>query len=95
MTDDELADVLEQAEILPRQLAALRATYPGWNINFEYLPNGARLWRAELIRLFTIELKLAGVVAIIECLDPYSLSSALAHQVALIHNNRFSGCLGP
>lgn len=95
MTDDELADVLEQDGILPRQLAVLRATYPGWNIDFKWEPNGGPCWRAELIRLFTIELKLAGVMPIIECLDPYSLSSALAHQVALIHNNRFSGCLGP
>ncbi|MEV4287330.1 hypothetical protein AB0K40_17640 [Nonomuraea bangladeshensis] len=95
MTDDELADALEaitvpigETELRRRQLGVLRGTYPAWDIWQGPDPVRGPWWVAQLRRQVTEHMRRAGVRRRVETSDATELASALAMQVALIHNSR-------
>ncbi|MFG3439516.1 hypothetical protein ACGF0J_19930 [Nonomuraea sp. NPDC047897] len=76
------------SHLVARQLAILRTTYPGWEIQRVYLGPGEVTWTATLRRDTTASMRAAGVAPHIERTDAPSLASVLALQAALIHNHR-------
>ncbi|MEW9546898.1 hypothetical protein [Nonomuraea sp. NPDC050783] len=69
-----------------RQLAVLRTTYPGWEI--DHLADRPAPWTAVLRRPVTAGLLAAGVRRRLDGPDAVTLASALAHQASLLHNQR-------
>lgn len=71
-----------------RQLAALRVTYPAWEIS--YGGDGPHMgrWTAELRRQITAPMRAAGIRQLIQSPDAVTLASTLAHQTSLIHGRR-------
>ena len=77
-----------QAESLSRQLAVLRSTYPGWEIQRIIGEPEGDTWTAELRRELTCQMRVAGVKEHISAPDAMSLAATLSQQVALIHHHR-------
>ncbi|MFG3437879.1 hypothetical protein ACGF0J_11630 [Nonomuraea sp. NPDC047897] len=71
-----------------QQLAVLRTTYPGWEIHRILDSPERATWTATLRREVTPIMRSDGVEQHVERPDVPSLASALAHQVALLHNHR-------
>ncbi|NUW35048.1 hypothetical protein HTZ77_26990 [Nonomuraea sp. SMC257] len=71
-----------------RQLAVLRSTYPGWEIQRVIITANEAEFTAKLRRPITAAMAAAGVEAQITEPDAASLASALSQQAALIHNCR-------
>jgi hypothetical protein len=71
-----------------RRLAALRSTYPGWEI--QHVIGGPEIdrWTAILRRKMTGRMLAAGVKEHVEAPDATALASALSHQVTLLHKAR-------
>ncbi|NJP93413.1 hypothetical protein HCN51_28875 [Nonomuraea sp. FMUSA5-5] len=80
-----------EGSLAGRQLDALRTTYPAWDIHFRVDAPGAARWTAVLLRPVSARLSAQGVRQRIGCSDAITLASALAHQSALLHNNRANG----
>jgi hypothetical protein len=69
-----------------RQLAELRATYPGWVIDRRHEETG-EWWVAELQRPVTEEMALIGVVGTTRQRDGAALALTLSYQTALIQRS--------
>jgi hypothetical protein len=89
MTDVPTEDPIDcDPSLEGRQLAALRVTYPAWEISCDGNRPSADRWTAELRRQTTATMKTSGIRPRITSPDAVTLASTLAHQSALIHNGR-------
>jgi len=71
-----------------RQLAALRSTYPGWEIQRIIGGPEVEKWTAKLRDGLAERAGAARVKKRVEAPDAVSLASALSHQATLLHNAR-------